>query len=123
MSLFRLARVPGARFWDYVIALANLSDDATVYFYDIEASGNQFHERFGVYPAIELDVHMSHRDYISVLHEAPAGAESKAFAAAFTGAYVIAPTSGKWHTHGEYAIEMAELVSSVGGAANPYVPS
>jgi len=110
-------------FWAYVIELARLSGDTSIYFYDLEqARTSLFVERFGVYPLVQLDTHMTEPEYIAALNEEPGKVQRETFAVSNTNSYLIFPQSGKWHIHGEYSIEMAELASSVGIPADTMFP-
>ncbi|VVE72769.1 hypothetical protein PCA31118_04308 [Pandoraea captiosa] len=110
-------------FWTYVLELARLSGDTTIYFCDLEqANATAFAKRFGVYPLIELETSMSESDYIAALNREPGEVQGETFAVSNTGSYLIFPPSGKWHVHGEYSIEMAELVSTVGVPADETFP-
>jgi len=102
-------------FWTYIIELARLSGDATIYFYDLEqAKTSVFAKRFNVYPLVQLDVGMTEAEYIAALNEEPGKMQGETFAVVNTNSYLIFPSSGKWRVLGEYSIEMAELASAVG---------
>ncbi len=110
-------------FWAYLIELARLSGDMSIYFYDLEqAKTSIFAERFGVYPLVQLDTRMTEPEYIAALNEEPGKVQRETFAVANTNSYLIFPQSGKWHVHGEYSIEMAELASTVGVPADNMFP-
>ncbi len=110
-------------FWTYIVELARLSGDTTIYFYDLEqAKTSAFAKRFSVYPLVRLDVSMSEAAYIAALNEEPGKVQRETFAVANTNSYLIFPPSGKWRVFGEYSIEMAELASSVGTPADAMFP-
>lgn len=110
-------------FWPYIVELARLSDDETIYFYDVEQAENtEFEKKFGTFPIIQLNIGMTSREYIAALHEAPAKDASPAFALSTTNAYLLFPASMKWYVHGEYSIELAELVTTVGLPKSPEFP-
>jgi hypothetical protein len=110
-------------FWTYVLELARLSGDTTIYFCDLEhANATAFAKRFGVYPLVELDVSVGESEYIAALNREPGEVQGETFAVSNTSSYLIFPPSGKWHVHGEYSIEMAELVSTVGVPADATFP-
>ncbi|CAE6972921.1 hypothetical protein R69608_07893 [Paraburkholderia nemoris] len=110
-------------FWTYIVELARLSGDTTIYFYDLEqAKTSVFAKRFSVYPLVQLDVGMSEAAYIAALNEEPGEVQGETFAVANTNSYLIFPQSGKWRVLGEYSIEMAELASSVGAPADAMFP-
>ncbi|MCO4881785.1 hypothetical protein VOI32_35930 [Paraburkholderia caribensis] len=110
-------------FWTYVVELARLSGDATIYFCDLEqATASFFAERFGVYPLVELDTSVTEPEYIAALNQEPGEVQGETFAVSNTSSYLVFPPSGKWHVHGEYSIEMAELVSTVGVPADIMFP-
>ncbi|WP_459625347.1 hypothetical protein [Burkholderia sp. 3C] len=110
-------------FWTYIVELARLSGDTTIYFYDIEQSKTSvFAKRFSVYPLVQLDVGMSEAEYIAALNEEPGNVQGETFAVANTNSYLIFPPSRKWRVLGEYSIETAELVSSVGAPADAMFP-
>lgn len=102
-------------FWTYIVDLASLSGDSTIYFCDFEqAQAGTFAKRFFLYPVVQLDTKMTESEYITAINKEPGTVQEETFAVANTNAYVIFPASAKWYVHGEYSIEMAELVSFVG---------
>jgi hypothetical protein len=110
-------------FWTYIVELARLSGDTTIYFYDLEqARTSVFAERFSVYPLVQLDVGITEAEYIAALNEEPGKVQGATFAVANTNSYLIFPPSGKWRVLGEYSIEMAELASAVGVPADATFP-
>ncbi|WP_213766668.1 hypothetical protein [Caballeronia sp. dw_19] len=110
-------------FWPYIVELSRLSEDETVYFYDIEqGESTEFEKKFGVFPLIQLDISMTAREYIEALHEAPSKDAGPVFALSTTNAYLLFPASMKWHVHGEYSIELAELATTVGLPQSPEFP-
>lgn len=110
-------------FWTYIVELARLSGDTTIYFCDLEqAKTSVFAERFGVYPLVELDTGMTEPEYIAALNQEPGQVRGETFAVANTNSYLVFPPSGRWHMHGEYSIEMAELVSTVSVPADATFP-
>lgn len=110
-------------FWAYAVELARLSDDEVIYFYDIEqAASGDFEKKFGTHPAIQLSTKMTEQEYISALNKPPNEHVGRAFALATTSAYLLFPASMKWHVHGEYSIELAELATTVGLPQSPEFP-
>ncbi|AOB31668.1 hypothetical protein AKI39_14670 [Bordetella sp. H567] len=112
-------------FWEYLTQLASLSGDTTVYFYDLQRAKNtefDLYAIFGLFPVVELSVEMTGREYLSALNCEPGHSEHLTYIPAYTDEYLILPPSGKWHIHGAYEIEMAELVSYVGLPAPEVFP-
>ncbi|SAL64000.1 hypothetical protein AWB74_03416 [Caballeronia arvi] len=102
-------------FWPYVVELAKMSLDNTLYFWDVNRSmDDTFHKSFGKYPAIALSTSMTEQEYLDELGGLFAGKDEQWFVMNATDSYLLAPASGAWRISGEYATERGKIISTVG---------